>query len=438
MKTTIRLLAFCAALALLSTSANAQRTVGAKKLIIDNGFGQTITIQTPASGWSGNIQWVVPIPPPGNPSSGFSYPGSLANQILTWVMPNTTGPAPNSYPGGVQGSWQPTSLSSMSILTGTGTAGTIPLWSGATTQGNSLLTDNGSTLNYTGGTINTSTGYQIGAAATTGTYLRGNGTRFVMSGIQVNDVPTLNQSTTGTAANVTGTVVIGNGGTGQTSQQAAINALTGAQSAGKYLRSDGTNATLSSLSGADLTNATVGVAKINASGSPSATTYLRGDGTWSTPPAGGGGSAPTLVDNNSVTLGTVLGFNFNGSVNIITSSGYVMDVLMNPIGTDDFPISQIYWTAAGCSGTAYLNDGGTTGSQKYYKQACYSGSAGSLYALAGPYTNNTATSVSFTAATLENPTCGASAGARSGWLLTALTHATAGLPTTIAYPLTIQ
>jgi hypothetical protein len=38
--------------------------------------------------------------------------------------------------------------------------------------------------------------------------------------------PTLNQNTTGTASNVTGTVAIGNGGTGQTTAQLAINALT--------------------------------------------------------------------------------------------------------------------------------------------------------------------------------------------------------------------
>jgi cytochrome c5 len=51
-------------------------------------------------------------------------------------------------------------------------------------------------------------------AVTAGSYLRGNGTNVVMSAIQVGDVPTLNQNTTGTAANVTGTVVSANGGTG--------------------------------------------------------------------------------------------------------------------------------------------------------------------------------------------------------------------------------
>jgi hypothetical protein len=54
-------------------------------------------------------------------------------------------------------------------------------------------------------------------AVTSGSYLRGNGVNVVMSAIQAADVPTLNQNTTGTASNVTGTVAVANGGTGLTS-----------------------------------------------------------------------------------------------------------------------------------------------------------------------------------------------------------------------------
>jgi hypothetical protein len=64
--------------------------------------------------------------------------------------------------------------------------------------------------------------------------------------------PTFNQNTTGTAANVTGTVAIANGGTGQTTAAAAITALTGTQTAGQYLRSDGTNAALAAIQAADV------------------------------------------------------------------------------------------------------------------------------------------------------------------------------------------
>jgi len=57
---------------------------------------------------------------------------------------------------------------------------------------------------------------------------------------------------TDNVANVTGTITVANGGTGATTQQASINALTGTQSSGKYLRSDGSNATLSTIQAADV------------------------------------------------------------------------------------------------------------------------------------------------------------------------------------------
>ena len=49
------------------------------------------------------------------------------------------------------------------------------------------------------------------------------------------------------AQNLTGTLAIAKGGTGQTTAQAAINALTGTQTNNRVLRSDGTNATLSQV-----------------------------------------------------------------------------------------------------------------------------------------------------------------------------------------------
>ena len=60
--------------------------------------------------------------------------------------------------------------------------------------------------------------------------------------IVASDIPTLNQNTTGTASNVTGTVAIANGGTGQTTANAAFNALAPSQTSnsGKYLTTNGT------------------------------------------------------------------------------------------------------------------------------------------------------------------------------------------------------
>lgn len=77
--------------------------------------------------------------------------------------------------------------------------------------------------------------------------------------IVASDIPTLNQNTTGTASNVTGTVAIANGGTGQTTANAAFNALAPSQTSnsGKYLTTDGTNTSWATLaSGITVTNDT--------------------------------------------------------------------------------------------------------------------------------------------------------------------------------------
>lgn len=71
----------------------------------------------------------------------------------------------------------------------------------------------------------------LAGATTSGHYLRGDGADVVMSAIQAGDIPTLNQNTTGTAANVTGVVAVANGGTGATTL-----------ASGGYLKGNGTNA----------------------------------------------------------------------------------------------------------------------------------------------------------------------------------------------------
>lgn len=70
--------------------------------------------------------------------------------------------------------------------------------------------------------------------------LKGNGTS--ISAAIAADFPTLNQNTTGTASNVTGTVAIANGGTGQTSAANALNALLPTQTgnSGKFLTTNAT------------------------------------------------------------------------------------------------------------------------------------------------------------------------------------------------------
>lgn len=99
----------------------------------------------------------------------------------------------------------------------------------------------------------------LAGSTTSGQYLRGNGTDVVMAAIQAGDVPTLNQNTTGTASNVTGTVAVANGGTGQTSY--TDGQLLIGNSTGNTL----TKATLTAGSGITITNGT-GSISIAASG----------------------------------------------------------------------------------------------------------------------------------------------------------------------------
>jgi hypothetical protein len=71
----------------------------------------------------------------------------------------------------------------------------------------------------------------IGGLAVSGHYARGNGSAVVLAAIQAADVPVLNQSTTGnaatatTAAGLSSTATIAEGGTGQVTAAAAYNAL---------------------------------------------------------------------------------------------------------------------------------------------------------------------------------------------------------------------
>ena len=92
----------------------------------------------------------------------------------------------------------------------------------------------------------------LAGSVTAGQYLRGDGTDVVMSAIQAADVPTLNQNTTGTAANVTGTVAVANGGTGATNATAARSNLSAAAS--------GANTDITSIA---LTTGTISSAPVN-------------------------------------------------------------------------------------------------------------------------------------------------------------------------------
>jgi len=129
-------------------------------------------------------------------------------------------------------------------------------------------------------------------------------------------------------------------------------------------------------------------------------------------------------------LGRLLTWSRN-AVTFKTSTNHV--VTMNMDGS--FPTAQIYYTGAGCTGTAYLNSGGTANSEIYGRVASWSGSLNSFVVPTTVGADGVSVSVAFTAATIDNPACGANAGARDGWLLQTVTRAAIGLPATITTPI---
>ena len=72
------------------------------------------------------------------------------------------------------------------------------------------------------------------------------------SAASLTSFPTFNQNTTGTASNVTGIVAIANGGSGQTTAQLAMNAFASAVTSGSYLRGNGTNVVMNTIQVADV------------------------------------------------------------------------------------------------------------------------------------------------------------------------------------------
>jgi len=105
----------------------------------------------------------------------------------------------------------------------TSVAATVPSFLSVT--GSPITTSGTLAIAYSGTALpiaNGGTGQTTAAAAitaltgtqTVGQYLRSDGTNAALAAIQAGDVPTLNQNTTGTAANVTGIVAVANGGSG--------------------------------------------------------------------------------------------------------------------------------------------------------------------------------------------------------------------------------
>jgi len=229
--------------------------------------------------------------------TGYTY-ANLSGTVPTWNQ-NTTGTAaglsatlaiasggtgattasaaltnlgayPSSNPSGYT-----SNTGTVTSVSGTGTVSGLSLSGAVTTSGNITL---GGTLSVTPSNFASQTANYILAAP--------NGVAGVPTfrALVAADIPTLNQNTTGTASNVTGTVAIANGGTGATTRQNAMDALAGATTSGQYLRGNGTDVVMSAIQAADvptLNQNTTGTAA-NVTG----TVAIANGGTGSTTAAG--------------------------------------------------------------------------------------------------------------------------------------------------------
>ena len=165
-------------------------------------------------------------------------------------------------------------LGTVTSVSGTGTVNGITLTGTVTSSGNltlggalmgvSLTSQVTGTLPVANGGSGQTTAQAamnaFAGAVTSGSYLRGNGTNVVLTTIQAADVPTLNQNTTGTAAGLSATLAVASGGTGQTSY--TDGQLLIGNSSGNTL----TKTTLTAGSGVTITNGS-GAITIAATGS---------------------------------------------------------------------------------------------------------------------------------------------------------------------------
>ena len=116
-------------------------------------------------------------------------------------------------------------------------------------------------------------------------------------------------------------------------------------------------------------------------------------------PAGAG--AAVLSDGAGNRIGVIDSVT-RSSVVVFTDAGYLLTVRWD----GSIPTAQAYYTGAGCTGTAYLNAGGSGQNPLYAKTLVYLDSAGTLAVPAALDTTGSAPEfTSFTAATIDNPSC---------------------------------
>jgi hypothetical protein len=198
-----------------------------------------------------------------------------------------------------------------------------------------------------------------------GRYLRSNGTITSLSSIVAGDVPTLNQSTTGTAANVSGTVAIANGGTGATSKSAAFNALSPIAATGDLIIGSGASAASALAIG------TTG--KVLTSNGSTAT--------WETPSGGAGGVTTIANGGTGATTAQVAISNLGIGMRMVEAQTNVTNIPGTMVGNTFTITAQGVFTTDGYTPVlgdiiAFALQGGGTSIQNGFWEVTTVGAAG--------------------------------------------------------------
>jgi hypothetical protein len=226
------------------------------------------------------------------------------------------------------------------VQTGTGSVSAAPAWdvvNGADVNGN-ISGSAGSVANaLTLGTYLTGTSFN-GSAAVTATVdatAANTASKVVARDSSGNFAAgTITATLSGNATNVSGTVAFANGGTGETTRQAAMDALAGAVTSGQYLRGNGSDVVMSTIQAGDVPtlnqnttgNATTATTATNlAGGSAGTVPYQSAAGTTAMLAAGSSGQllqsngaaapswvAATVANNGTLTM-AVSGTGLSGS-----------------------------------------------------------------------------------------------------------------------------
>jgi len=250
--------------------------------------------------------------------------------------------------------------------TGTGAVSAAPAWGtidGADVTGN-ISGSAGSVANaLTLGTYLTGTSFN-GSAAVTATVdatSANTASKVVARDVSGNfSAGTITATLSGNATNVSGTVAFANGGTGETTRQAAMDALAGATTSGSYLRGNGTDVVMSTIQVAD-----VPTLNQNTSGNAATATTatnLAGGATGSIPYQSAAGTTVFLADvatGNAIISGGVGVAPSYGKIALTTHVSGVLPVANGGTNASAAGITAFNnitgYTASGATGTTSTN-----------------------------------------------------------------------------------